>query len=187
VRYSPPDHIRAILTRGSNIASAITVVLTNAGYGVYHGSALLTEPGVWDVSVISERVNEPNRRAVLTGGVTVQSAYMGTDGRRYILAVTTDPAEPRVEQQFTVSVSFRDAETGAALPEGVTVAGDMPEKMNASFFFAGVTSATLSPVAHGVYSGTATLFASGSWTAQVDFPQDGVRSGSVKVGVIEAR
>ena len=81
-----------------------------------------------------------------------------------------------------------DAETGAALPDDVDLHSGLPDKMDAAFFGSGgVTSAHLQATAHGVYAGPAHLFNSGSWSASVNFRNDGVTSGAIDVGAVVAK
>jgi hypothetical protein len=189
VVFEQPDAVRATLTRGASTEDVVTIVLTQAAHGHYRGVAQLTTPGTWSVKVVAQRADEPSRNAGIADAVVVQAALGGSDGRRYILRVETDPAQPTVEQPTTVRVTIVDAETGAPLPEGVTLQDGLPDEMDASFFLAqdGVTSTTLTPAGHGIYAGSASFFGPGTWTVQIDFPNDGVRSGSARAGIVEVR
>jgi Tol biopolymer transport system component/nitrogen fixation protein FixH len=187
--FERPDSVHATLKRGTQTEDTVTIVLTEAEHGHYRGAAQLTTPGAWSVKVIAQRANEPARSAGIADAVVVQAALGGSDGERYLLRVETDPAQPAAEQATTIRVAIVDAATGAPLPAGVTLQNGLPETMNASFFLdqAGVTSARLTPASHGTYTGSASFFRPGVWTVQVNFPNDGVRSGSIQAGVVEVR
>lgn len=102
-----------------------------------------------------------------------------------------DPSRPtactEVDQPVTLRVTIVDAETRTPLPDGVEIEGSLPETMDGSIFRDGVSSRTLNRVGHGEYVATFEFWSSGTWTVQVDFPGDGMRSGSVRVGVVEVR
>jgi hypothetical protein len=186
VRYDEPQHIRALMSKNNSNTTEQTIVLARSEYGVYRGAAVLPSPGTWTVQVIAEREGEPSRYASIRDAVVVQPTQLGTDGRRYKLAVELAEPPAQSEQQSAVRVSIVDAETGAPLPNDVELAGGMPETMagSATLEARAVTSADLRPTGHGVYEGYFTFFASGRWSIAVNFPQDGLRAGGVSAGVV---
>jgi hypothetical protein len=111
---------------------------------------------------------------------------MGDDGRRYMLAVEVADPPAHAEHETLIRVSIVDAETGALLPEGVELAGGMPEEMasSATLEARAVTTASLLPTVHGVYKGSFNFFSPGRWNISANFPQDGIRSGGVPAGVV---
>ena len=163
-----------------------TIVLARSEYGVYRGAAVLPEAGSWSIQVIAEREGEPNRYASLRDAVVVQPVMMGDDSRRYMLAVEVAEPPVRAEQETLIRISIVDAETGAPLPEGVELAGGMPDEMDGSATLEAraVTTANLLPTGHGVYEGSYTFFAPGRWNISANFPQDGIRAGGAPAGVV---
>ncbi len=144
-------------------------------------------PGNWSLRVVAEFPDGARRSIQLENAVTVQAAFAGTDGRRYIMLVTADPARPIARQPATVRAAFVAAESGAPLPEGVTLVDGLPDKLEAAFFArVGVTSVTLTPVGHGRYEGKATLWSVESWTARISFLAAGDRAVSFVAGVLQA-
>lgn len=189
VRYAPPDHIVATLTPGS-AEREVRVDLLPAGYGVYQGRVTLPGPGVWNVSVLAQRAGEPNRRAVRLAAVTVQAALNGDDGRAYLFRISTEPAEPRADEPFTVRAVLVDADTGAPLPADVSIDGGLPQVLDLAFFLegnGGVTSAELARDGHGVYAGEARVFDAGTWVVRVTFRNDVVGLVTTGVGAVLAR
>lgn len=175
LRYDTPDRVIATFSRGSSRDDDVTATLAPVGYGVFRGTAALTGYGAWDLVVNAERANAPGSRATVQGAITVQPAFTGTDGRRYVLTLTTDPPKPVVNQPAAIRAAFVDARTGAPLPDGVTLQGGLPATLDAAFFGVGMQSVTLRPTGHGVYTGTRALWAAGNWTARAGFTVGGTR------------
>lgn len=190
VRYEPPARVLATLCRGVTCTVRDrTVALEEVGYGVYRAALPTSEAGVWSVEVAAEWPEGLRRRAFLPDALTVQRAFAGTDGRRYVLRVTTDPERPAVRQEANVRAAFVDAETGAPLAFGVTLADGLPEQVRAEFFSqAGFTGRELSAVGHGVYEGTVSLWSAERWRVAITFRLAGVSelasfvAGTLEVG-----
>jgi hypothetical protein len=191
VRYEPPARVTATLLQRHARGEDRTVALDPAGYGVYHGTVVLPSPaswsdGSWSARVIAEWPDGLRRRAALEDAVVVQPSFAGTDGRRYILQVTTDPTRPVVDQLAAVRAAFVDADTRAPLPAGVTLADAMPDAVEAAFFGDGVTTEDLRPAGHGVYEGNVRVWSSGAWRVWASLHRAGVPSVSLAVGSLRA-
>ena len=189
VRFTPPDHVQAVFSRGNASEKDVTVVLAQAEYGVYRGAALLPAAGTWSLDVTVRTSGEPLRRSGIVGAVVVQAALAGSDGNRYVLRLTADPATPVAEKPFTIRAAFVDVATGAQLTKGDGLLNGEPEEIRISLMPAngsGVTTATLEPTGDGSYSGTAKVWQSGRWQIRADFRGDGV-NGSAPAGVVEVR
>ena len=186
VRFDEPGHVRALMSKSNSNATEQTIVLARSEYGVYRGAAVLPAAGSWSVQVIAELDGEPGRYASIRDAVVVQPVSIGSDGRRYMLAVQIVQPPARAEEETRIRVSVVDAETGVLLPKGVELAGGQPEEMDGSATLEAraVTSADLDAIDHGVYEGSFTFFAAGRWNISVNFPQDGMRSGGVPAGVV---
>ncbi len=186
VRYDEPDHVRALVTDRNTNEPVQTIVLARSATGVYRGAAVLPGVGIWSLQVVAETADEPSRYVTLRDAVVVQPTLMGDDGRRYMLAVEVADPPARIEQDALVRVAVVDAETGSPLPDDVQLVDGMPDEMvgSATLEARAVTSATLAAISHGMYEGHCTFFAAGRWQIAVNFPQDGIRSGGVPVGVV---
>lgn len=172
VRYDPPAGVTATLCRADTCLPALA--LDPAGYGVYRGSAVVRDLGVWTVRFTARGADGAARTVTATAALTVQPAFRGTDGRRYKLAITTDPTPPVAGQWATVTAAFVDAATGAPLPAGVALADGLPAELEVDFFApAGVTSSSLKPTGHGAYTGQVNLPAAGTWTVRVTYHTTG--------------
>ncbi len=190
VRFTPPAAVMASLTRGGNLAFGQPVTLANAGYGLYRGTVTLAEPGVWAVQARAhwDAGDLPDRQATAARGVTVQPAFVGTDGVRYIARVTTDPARPVVGHPTTLRVAVVDAARGTPLPDGVTIWGGLPPTLDADFIgSAGYRLETLHASGHGIYTSTLPFATAGEWRIAVQVPlpngiKDAVTVGTVTVG-----
>ncbi|MCM8749489.1 lactonase family protein [Thermomicrobiaceae bacterium CFH 74404] len=172
VRYDPPDRVTASLSyRGAD--DLVTVELEPAGYARYRGQVALEKAGPWTLTVVAERVDSFNSRAYREAAVTVLPTFNGTDGRAYLLRITTDPERPLAHQRVVFRLAFVDAETGEPLPPDVTVTEGLSSEAFAplaSFYLGidgGATTGRLEPVGHGVYEGQVTFWEAGTWSVEV--------------------
>jgi hypothetical protein len=174
-RYEPPATVTAFLCGSNGSACGQPTSLVSVGYGQYRGNVTPAESGNWSLQVLAtwNRDDVPNRQARVENAVTVQPAFTGTDGRRYIVTVTTNPAQPTVKQPATVRVAFVDAARGTPLPEAVELFGGLPTTMQANFYAngnAGFTLHDLQASGHGIYSGDIIPWASGGWRVDLGVP-----------------
>jgi hypothetical protein len=182
VRYDPPSTVTATFYHGEIGQGDVEVKLQADGYGHYRGSVVLSDPAVWSLQVDATHENAPGSRAEISGAVTVQAAFAGTDGRRYLLRLTTDPASPVAGHATTIRVAFVDAERGTPLPGGVALADGTPASLETAFYLGqsgGMTSTTLQPDGHGMYAGQLTFATASDWTAQIN-----VRIGDKAVSIL---
>jgi hypothetical protein len=192
VRYDPPARAwAALVQRHGTGDDDRTVGLAPAGHGVYRGTVALPSPtswgdGSWSVRAVAEWPDGVRRRATLEDAVVVQRAFAGTDGRRYILEVATNPAPPVVDRPAAVRLAFVDAETRAPLPAGVSIAEDLPRDAEVAFFGAGVNSEDLRRAGHGVYEGEVQLWAPGPWRVWAALRRTGKPDQSHLVGSVRA-
>jgi dipeptidyl aminopeptidase/acylaminoacyl peptidase len=169
VRFEPPAHVVAILSRGADPNDRQTVPLDPASYAIYQGSAILSAPDSWSpgslsVQVIAEWPDGLRRRAFVRDAVVVQPAFVGSDRRRYVLRVTSEPDPPVAEQPALVRIAFVDAETGAPAADGPQPVADLPALKDATFFGdGGFTRQQLAEVGQGVYEGEVRLWSAGTW------------------------
>ncbi len=176
VQFDPPTQVNATFYHGQIGTDDVVIPLQQVGYGHYRGNAVLKDPKVWSIRVDATRANAPGSRATLTNAITVQAAFPGTDGRRYVLKLTTDPAQPPTGKETTVRVAFVDAEQGTPLPDSVDLTDGAPTPIDAAFFLgmgdpgqaSAMTSLTLHPARHGRYEGTVTFKKAGSWSIQIN-------------------
>jgi hypothetical protein len=187
LRFDPPDSIQATLSTGSGNGDRVTVALAPDGYGVYRATVNVPRDAVWSVEVVATTQGQPNRRAGIDDAIAVQPAITGTDGRNYLLRVSTEPAEPTSGTPVTVMARFVDAETGVPLPEGVDIQGGLPSRIVATFYHGGMTSAILNEAGHGSYRGQADFFEPGDWNVQLSFRTSSLGLVSVDAGAISAR
>jgi len=187
-RYTPPASVIASFCRNSQSGCGAPVPLTSAGFGRYRGALPLTDAGSWSLRVLADwgRDDTPNRQALIENAVTVQAAFTGSDGNRYVARLTTDPGQPVARQAAMLRVAFVDAARGTPLPQGVTLFGGLPPTLNANFFAGGMyLLETLPARGHGIYIGPVTLGVSGSWRVAVDVPVGNGATNSVPVGAVQ--
>ena len=190
VRYDPPDRVVATLAyRGTD--TTVTIELEPVGHAVYRGEVVLLDPGPWTLWVVAERHDAFDSRADLRQAVTVLPVFTGSDGRVYLLQVTTDPPRPVARQRVTFRLAFVDAETGEPLPPGVIVEEGRPSGIFmplASFslgLHGGGTTGWFEPAGHGTYTGEVTFWDAGTWLVEVDIRQADGRVVPMMVGTIE--
>ncbi len=190
VRYDPPDRVIAALAyRGSG--EPVTVELEPAGHARYRGQLALATAGPWTLTVVAERDDSFNSRAYRAATVTVLPTFDGTDGRAYVLRITTDPERPVAHQRTLFRLVFVDAETGKPLPADVTIAdGSRSGAFTplASFYLGvdgGATTGRFEPVGHGVYEGHVTFWEAGTWAVEVTVRRADGSVVPVMVGAIE--
>jgi hypothetical protein len=163
-------------------------VLENAGYGVYRAVATPRRAGNWSLGVTAEWPDGARRRAQQANALIVQAAFDASDGRRYVVRVATDPAQPAVRQPATVRAAFVDFATGAPLPDGATPPVGLPPKIEVAFFAqAGVTSVSLASVGHGVYEGQATLWSIETWTVRLSVTGPDGEDVTFEAGAVQAK
>jgi hypothetical protein len=188
VDFEPPAKVTATFFHGQQGPGDVVVQLHADGFGHYRGSAVLNDAAVWSLQVDATRTNAPGSRAEIGGAVTVQSAFAGTDGRRYLLQLTTDPTAPVAGESTTVRVAIVDADSGTPLPDGVELTGGTPASLDAAYFRGmgdpgqsplEMVSTELQSTSHGVYSDHLTFDTGGSWTLQIN-----VRVGDHAVSVL---
>lgn len=169
LRYDEPTRVTATLSQ-RDPSQSVTLTLDRQAYGVYRGRATGLAPGIWSLRVVAEYADGTKRSAALASGATVQASFLGSDGRRYVVRITTEPNPPLVRRPATLQVAFVDATSGAPLPAGVTLPNALPDQLQAACFASvGVTTAFLTRVAPGVYTGPVTLWATEPWRVRLDF------------------
>lgn len=187
VRYDPPDQVIAALAyHGSD--NPVTVELKPAGYARYRGQIALEKPGPWTVTVVAERDDSFNSRAYREAAVTVLPTFNGTDGRAYVLRITTEPERPLAHQRVHLRAALVDGETGEPLPDDITIADGLPAEVPATFYLGvdrGATTGRFEQVVHGIYEGEVQFWEAGTWSIEVSMRRaDGSRV-PVMVGAIE--
>lgn len=187
VRYDPPDRVVAALAyRGSD--NPVTVELEPAGYARYRGQIVLAKPGPWTLTVVAERDDSFNSRAYRAAAVTVLPTFDGTDGRAYLLRITTDPERPVAHQRVAFRLAFVDAEAGRPLPNEVTIVDGLPAGISATFYLGvdgGATTGRFEQVGHGIYEGEVQFWEAGTWSIEVGMRRAADSLVPVMVGAIE--
>ncbi|HEX5505265.1 MAG TPA: hypothetical protein VFW96_21790, partial [Thermomicrobiales bacterium] len=189
-RYTPPARVAAAICAQAP-CGAPTIALQPAGYGVYRGTTTLDDHGVWNLSVVATWSDGLTRRALRGGAVTVRPAFAATDGRRYVLAIASDPAQPVVNRVATVRAAFVDAATGAPLPAGVTLVDGLPASLDVAYFAernnsqSGVSSSHLAAAGHGVYRGDANLWSAEPWRVEISLTTKDGRLITFTAGVLQ--
>jgi hypothetical protein len=177
VPFAPPARVFAVVSQGADPDRGLTLELALVEYAVYRGSLAAPAPTNWShgtftLQAIAEWPDGLRRRTLLQDAVVVQPAFAGSDGRRYLLRVSSEPTQPVVDQPARVAIEVVDAETGAALPDGVTLFGGLPPFVDATLYAdrsGGVMVRRLQPVGPGAYAGRVSLFSPGPWRVLVSF------------------
>jgi hypothetical protein len=196
VRFNPPRRVTATFYHGQLDADAVVVELQPVGFGHYRGSVSLAGPQVWSLQVDATRDNGPGSRVSLASAVVAQAAFAASDGHRYLLQLTSEPASPVAGQPVTLRLAFVDATSRQPLPEGVNLSEELPDSIDVALFLGNgdlsqareMHACTLRPdgAGRGVYTGGLTLDQPGGWSAQISFALGGqaVRAlaGSIQVG-----
>jgi hypothetical protein len=175
VQFAPPARVSAVVSQGADPDRGLILELQPVEYGVYRGSAAAPSPTSWSqgtftLQAIAEWPDGLRRRTLLQDAVVVQPAFAGSDGRRYLLRVSSEPTQPVVDQPARVAIEVVDADTGAALPDGVSLLGDLPGFVDATFYAdrgGGVMVRRLGSVGPGAYAGSVGLFSPGPWRVLV--------------------
>lgn len=101
------------------------VMLANTEPGIWWGSVKPPADGGWVIDVV---VFTPDgRRSIIpeVGMMAVGPTFVGSDGNRYLLSMTTSPRSPVVDEEITFRLRLVNAETGERLPAGVDF--DLPQ------------------------------------------------------------
>jgi hypothetical protein len=168
VLFAPPAGVFAVISQTADPNVGLTVELDQVEYGSYRGTVSAPSPTNWSrgsfsVQSVAEWPDGLQRRTLVQDAVLVQPAVTGSDGRRYILRVTTEPAHPVVDQPVQV-------ETSAVVPNSVTLFGGPPPVVDATFYAdrsGGAIVRRLDSVRHGEYVGSISLFSPGPWRVLV--------------------
>jgi hypothetical protein len=166
------------------------VQLDPTDFGVYRGRLAAPAPsssslGTFSVQMTAEWPDGSRRETPARDAFTVQPALLGTDGRRYILRVSSAPERPVVNQPAVVRIAFVDADSGTQLEDGTSLASGAPAFVEGSLWISGgFTKPPLTPLGHGVYEGDMRLFLPGTWrvTVTLGAPFDS----SYTIGTVEA-
>lgn len=175
VQFAPPARVFAVVSQGADPDQGLTLELEPVEYGVYRSSAAAPAPTNWSqgsftLQVVAEWPDGLRRRALLQDAVLVRPAFAGSDGRRYLLRIASEPMQPVMDQPAQVVIDVVDAKTGLALPDGVNLFGGLPPFMDATFYAdgsGGVMVRRLESVRPGAYAGAVSLFSSGRWRVLV--------------------
>ena len=192
VRFESPTQVTATFYHGQIGTDDVIVQLQQVDYGHYRGNAELKEPTLWSLRVDATRENAPGSRAEISNAVSVQNAFAATDGKRYVVELTTDPVQPVLDADTLVRVSLIDAESDSPMPDGVELTGGTLKSVEVAFFrgtpatgqASEMTSLTLRPAQHGSYEATTAFDATGSWEVQISLNQNG-RATSTLVGSVQ--
>jgi len=188
VEFEPPAHVFALVSSGNGPAT--TVQLDLADFGVYRGSFIAPVPNSWtlgtfNVQMTAEWPDGSRRGTPAHDAFTVQPALPGTDVRRYILRVTSQPEQPVADQPATVRIAIVDSESGAPLQDETTLSGGAPAVVDAAFYGGGgFTKPPFTPIGGGVYEGQVRLFAVGPWRVVVTLGAP--IGGTYTIGTLEA-
>ncbi|MDQ6674244.1 MAG: lactonase family protein, partial [Chloroflexota bacterium] len=175
VLFAPPARVFAVISQAADPNQGLTVELDPVEYGVYRGNASAPSPTNWSrgsftLQSVAEWPDGLRRRTLIQDALVVQPAFAGSDGRRYALRVTSEPTQPALDQPAQVAIDVVDAETRAALPDGVSVFGGLPAFVDATFYAdrtGGVTIRRLDSVRPGAYAGSVNFFSPGPWRVLV--------------------
>ncbi len=192
VHFESPTQVTATFYHGQIGTDDVVVQLQRVDYGHYRGSASLKDPTLWSLRVDATRENAPGSRAEISNAVSVQNAFAATDGKSYVVEMTTDPAHPVLESDTLVRVSLIDPASGSPMPDGVELTGGTLKSVEVAFFrgtpatgqASEMTSLTLRPAQHGSYEATTSFDATGSWDVQISLNQDG-HATSTLVGSVQ--
>jgi hypothetical protein len=135
------------------------------------------------VRVVAQWQDGSRRQVFMPDAVTVQPAFVGPDGQRYVLHMATEPSPPVAEQPAVVRLVFASADTGEPLPDEVALVDGLPATVEASFFGGGgVTTSQLAASRRGEYEGLVRLWAPGMWRMTATFVSP--TRGTYTVGVL---
>jgi len=188
VQFEPPARVFAQVDGGNGPPTTVSMDL--ADFGVYRGTFAAPAPNSWSLGTFNVQMTaewpDGSRRATPPqDAFTVQPALPGTDGRRYILRVTSQPAQPVADQPATVRVAFVDAESGAPLQDEMILSGGPPASVEAAFYGGGgFTKPPFTPVGKGAYEGQVRLFSPGSWRVIVTLGAP--INGTYTIGTLDA-
>src|SRR5690606_18269869 len=116
VRFDPASTAVMRLRHESGNADDLILIPTSSEPGLYRASATIEETGYWSVELT---VTAADGTAWTVRNQRVFEAvpsFEASDGKRYILAIETDPDEPSVEEEVQVTARFVEIDSGDPLP-----------------------------------------------------------------------
>jgi hypothetical protein len=141
--------------------------------------------GSWSLQAEAVWPNGQARRVNANGTLLFRPAFAGTDGRKYVLKLTSTPEKLLVNNDAIVHISLVDADDQTLLPDTVNLVNGLPAALEVGCYGAGVTSRLFEPIRHGEYAGTIQLWVGGAWRVWADVPEQAGSVGRFFVGTLD--
>lgn len=172
--FDAPAQVNAHVFNGRTMDHAFELQASSPG--VYRGTFSLPQPrsgsnNAWSVQAVAEWPDGLRRRVELRDAVFVRPSFAGSDGRMYVLDVTTVPDQPRVNEDAEVRATFVESLSGTPLPANVSLVDGLPERLELGFFGTGSSTRWFERVEHGVFGGQVRLWTSGEWRVWTALPR----------------
>jgi hypothetical protein len=186
VRFDPDATVVIRLTHEDEVAEDVILVASRIETGHYRANASFVETGYWSAEITFTNVDGSSWSLSVPRVFEITPSLEGTDGKRYVLRVRTDPMEPTVNEPVPVEAEFVAVGDGEPLPEGVGLRDGMPDELRVSFNASGsgVTSETLVLNDQGVYEGEVSFWAAGDWEATAEMRYSDTNRIDISAGVV---
>lgn len=186
VRFDENSTVILRLIHEEGAADEVILVANQTDLGQYSASTSLLATGFWDAEVTITGVSGVSWSVTIDKVFQIVPSWEASDGRRYILDVSTDPERPTVDQEVAVSARFVEVNSGVPLPPGVDILGGFPEMIRIVFDSdgSGVANAALLVGEDGVYTGEEVFWQAGDWLITVDVRNEAGDSFDVEAGTV---
>lgn len=160
-------------------AAGVTLTLSNPGVAdviafpsqtsasTFEAVLPLEALGVWQVTANVSYPDGTRWSQTRPGLIEVLPSFTASDGKRYQLRLSTEPAQPVVEALTALRLTLVEVERGARLPEGVELASALPERIDIIFMRENGSpkAGRVELTGHGLYEGETTFYFAGRWRA----------------------
>ncbi len=182
VRFDPGSTVIVRLSHEDGAADDVILIANPTEPGLYRASTTLLQTGFWSAEVTITGTDGQSWTIDAPRAFEIVPSWEATNGKRYILRVETDPAEPPLDEVVAVIARFVEVESGDPLPESVTLREDIGDELRAVFTSgaSGATTTTLQINDEGSYQGTVSFWSTGPWEITVEIPTE--EGGRVRVG-----
>ncbi len=162
------------LVHAEGAAEDVILIGNRTGLGWYTANAALLETGFWNAEVTVSEEDGAAWEFTIEEIFQIVPSWEASDGRRYMLDVQVEPAQPEVDQPAAISAHFVDVDSGRPLPENVELTGGVPDTVRVVFDSngVGVTSANLQRGADGSYTDEDSFWRAGDWSIVIELEND---------------
>ncbi len=186
VRFDADSTVIVRLVHEEGAGDPVILVTNRTDLGRYLASTTLLATGFWDAEITVTGIDGRSWHFTFARALEIVPSWEGSNGKRYVFQVNTEPSQPAVDQTVAVSARFVDIDSGAPLPEGSEILADFPDQLTVTFDSngSGIASASLVRSTDGTYQGEETFWTDGDWEISFEIRGEDSKQIRVEAGVV---